>query len=223
MEQFVFVFTGILENFTRAEAEALIKGKGHLISDTVNQKTSFLIAGVRAGDKLARAARTGTPVITEQQFSEMIKNLQPFSVEPVLLKAKPGIVYMIGEIGYEYNDEVYNKSEGVTPTKLYRDPNKARTEMLKMEKEQWKTWDHPLTAMHYSVDECVKNGRLLESVLKRNGITAHIDEIYEMSYGDDLESEIINAVLKMSETDFQLFYDSMNVHFYEMHEVEFDD
>lgn len=223
MERLVFVFTGILEEFTRAEAEAMVKEKGHMISDTVNQKTSFLIAGVRAGEKLTRAGRTGTPVITEKQFSEMIKDLKPFSSEPVLLKAKPGILYMIGEISYEYNDEVYNKSEGITPTKLFRDPNKARAEMIKLEKKEWNDWDHPLTTMNYSLEDSIKNERLLTSVLRRNGVLASADEILNVSYDDSLEHEIYAAIQKMNATDFGLFYDSVNIRFHEICEVEFPD
>jgi DNA ligase (NAD+) len=68
-----FVFTGALTQFTREEAEELAKKHGGRASGSVSKNTSFVIAGKNAGSKLARARELNVPVISEEDFLEMIQ------------------------------------------------------------------------------------------------------------------------------------------------------
>lgn len=68
-----FVFTGTLVRFTRAEAEAKVARKGGKVGATVTKLTSYMVAGEKAGSKLARAAELGVPVITEEEFLAMVE------------------------------------------------------------------------------------------------------------------------------------------------------
>lgn len=68
-----FVLTGALEQFTRDEAAAIIESYGGKASGSVSKKTSYVLAGENAGSKLTKAQSLGIPVITEQEFSDMIR------------------------------------------------------------------------------------------------------------------------------------------------------
>ena len=68
-----FVLTGALEMFTRDEAAAIIEERGGKASGSVSKKTSYVVAGANAGSKLTKANQLGIPVLTEQEFLDMVK------------------------------------------------------------------------------------------------------------------------------------------------------
>ncbi len=68
-----FVLTGTLEKYTRDEASEIIENFGGKTSGSVSKKTSYVLAGEDAGNKLSKAQSLDIPVITETQFEEMIK------------------------------------------------------------------------------------------------------------------------------------------------------
>lgn len=67
-----FVLTGSLVSFTRDEAEAIIESFGGKASSSVSKKTSYVVSGEEAGSKLTKAQSLGVPVLTEDEFKEMI-------------------------------------------------------------------------------------------------------------------------------------------------------
>ncbi len=67
-----FVFTGALSLYTRDEAERLAKQNGGRVSGSVSKNTSYVVAGENAGSKLEKAQQLGVPVISEQEFQEML-------------------------------------------------------------------------------------------------------------------------------------------------------
>ena len=68
-----FVLTGALQNYTREEASAIIERYGGKASGSVSKKTSYVLAGENAGSKLTKAQELGIPVISEDEFAEMIR------------------------------------------------------------------------------------------------------------------------------------------------------
>ena len=66
-----FVVTGRLQNFSRAQIEARVKELGGAASSSVSGRTDYLIAGEDAGSKLADAERSGTTVLSEDEFLAM--------------------------------------------------------------------------------------------------------------------------------------------------------
>ena len=68
-----FVLTGSLEKYTRKEAEELIEKFGGKTSSSVSKKTNYVLAGEDAGSKLTKAQSLGVTIISEDDFSEMIK------------------------------------------------------------------------------------------------------------------------------------------------------
>jgi DNA ligase (NAD+) len=68
-----FVFTGALTQFTREEAEALVKERGGKASGSVSKRTDYVVAGEAAGSKLAKARELRIKVISEDEFRDLLK------------------------------------------------------------------------------------------------------------------------------------------------------
>ena len=68
-----FVLTGALNLFTREEATEKIESFGGKSSGSVSKKTSYVVAGENAGSKLKKANELGIPVLSEQEFLEMLQ------------------------------------------------------------------------------------------------------------------------------------------------------
>lgn len=59
------VITGTLSKLTRDEAQRALSERGASLSDSVNKKTHYLIAGIKPSSKLQKAQSLGIPVLTE--------------------------------------------------------------------------------------------------------------------------------------------------------------
>ncbi len=68
-----FVFTGSLENFTRKEAGEMVEKHGGRSSGSVSKNTSYVIAGPGAGSKLTKAQSLSVPVISEDDFLDLLQ------------------------------------------------------------------------------------------------------------------------------------------------------
>ena len=68
-----FVLTGALNKFTREEATEKIEYFGGKAAGSVSKKTSYVVVGENAGSKERKARELGIPILTEQQFLEMIQ------------------------------------------------------------------------------------------------------------------------------------------------------
>ncbi len=67
-----FVITGTLPTLSRKDAENLIKKHGGKPVSSVSKKTSFLLAGEKAGSKLKKAESLGVEIIDESQIYSMV-------------------------------------------------------------------------------------------------------------------------------------------------------
>lgn len=68
------VLTGTLHLMTREEATAKLEACGAKVTGSVSKKTDLVVAGEKAGSKLAKAEQLGIPVITDE--NELIRLLQ---------------------------------------------------------------------------------------------------------------------------------------------------
>ena len=68
-----WVLTGALENLTRQQAKEHLVALGARVAGSVSAKTAQVIAGARAGSKLAQAEKLDVPVMDETQFLEWLK------------------------------------------------------------------------------------------------------------------------------------------------------
>ena len=69
----IFVLTGTLERFTRDQASEMIEKQGGKVSGSVSKKTNFVVAGDSAGSKLKKANELGIPVLSEEDFLNLIQ------------------------------------------------------------------------------------------------------------------------------------------------------
>lgn len=67
-----FVLTGALSKFTREEATEKIELLGGKAAGSVSKKTSFVVAGENAGSKERIARELGIPILTEDEFLDML-------------------------------------------------------------------------------------------------------------------------------------------------------
>lgn len=67
------VLTGTLSRFTREEATEKIELFGGKASGSVSKRTSFVVSGENAGSKERKARELGIPVLSEDDFLEMLK------------------------------------------------------------------------------------------------------------------------------------------------------
>lgn len=68
----IFVLTGSLEHFSRDEAKEKIKERGGKVSSSVSKKTTYVVAGDDPGSKLEDAKKTGTAILTEEEFRQLL-------------------------------------------------------------------------------------------------------------------------------------------------------
>ena len=67
-----FVLTGALSKFTREEATEKIELLGGKAAGSVSKKTSYVVVGENAGSKERKARELGIPILTEDEFLEML-------------------------------------------------------------------------------------------------------------------------------------------------------
>jgi len=67
------VFTGELKDYSRLQAEELVRNLGGNPSSTVSKSTDFLVAGAKPGSKFEKAKKLNVMIIDEKKFKEMIK------------------------------------------------------------------------------------------------------------------------------------------------------
>ena len=72
LEGMTVVVTGALDGYSRAAAREAVVDRGGRSTEDVSVKTNVLVAGKRAGSKLAKAEALGVPVIDEAAFDRLL-------------------------------------------------------------------------------------------------------------------------------------------------------
>ena len=69
----IFVISGVFHQMSRNELKKAIEDNGGKVSSSISKKTTFIVAGDNMGpSKLAKAENLGIPIISEQDFIDMI-------------------------------------------------------------------------------------------------------------------------------------------------------
>jgi DNA ligase (NAD+) len=73
LEGKTLVVTGALVEYTRDEIKRLIEQHGGRAASSVSKKTDYVVAGENAGSKLTKAQQLGVPVLTEDEFEQLVR------------------------------------------------------------------------------------------------------------------------------------------------------
>jgi DNA ligase (NAD+) len=73
LEGKTLVVTGTLVKYSRDQINELITQHGGHAASSVSKKTDYVVAGESAGSKLAKAQELGVPILTEDQFEELLQ------------------------------------------------------------------------------------------------------------------------------------------------------
>jgi DNA ligase (NAD+) len=68
-----FVFSGTLPSMTRDQARQFVESRGGRVSSSVTRKTDYLVVGTDPGSKLAQAERLGVTVLSEDEFTGLMR------------------------------------------------------------------------------------------------------------------------------------------------------
>lgn len=77
-----FVLTGTLPTLSRDDAAQRIEAVGGKVSGSVSKKTSYVVAGVEAGSKLAKAEELGIAILDEEALLKLINTGPPDGAPP---------------------------------------------------------------------------------------------------------------------------------------------
>jgi DNA ligase (NAD+) len=66
------VITGVLKEFSRQQAEQVVREAGGKVSSSVSKKTDFVVAGEDPGSKLQKARDLGVEVLDEERFKKVL-------------------------------------------------------------------------------------------------------------------------------------------------------
>jgi DNA ligase (NAD+) len=69
------VVTGTLESMSRDEAGEKLRALGAKVAGSVSKKTSFIVAGAKAGSKLTKAEALGVNILDEQALLDLLQPL----------------------------------------------------------------------------------------------------------------------------------------------------
>jgi hypothetical protein len=135
-------------------------------------------------------------------------------------------LYMIAEIGYEYNDEVYHRPEsgGINPVALYRDRQKADAEAARRTLAYARGAD--LRYYGYEVEDILRGGRY-EKTSRRafeDLMNKYVPE-FDLSNTEGWKGfvDIENAVKQMTDEEVVELLSYTTLNFFEVREVVLED
>lgn len=79
-----FVLTGTLPHFTREEMTEIIERLGGKVASSVSRKTTYVLAGENPGSKYQRAQQLGIPIISEEEFLQLLNLSSPEELRKML-------------------------------------------------------------------------------------------------------------------------------------------
>lgn len=127
--------------------------------------------------------------------------------------------YVITEIGYEYNDEIYYQGEsgGGTPVKVYLDKDKAQAELDRLNLESLVTCE--IGEYAYDLEDIIDDMSAFEKIIKKYDKTEQVS--VEDSY--ELGNWFAKHAPNFSQADKKKLLEIVSLEFYTLTEVEIDD
>lgn len=122
-------------------------------------------------------------------------------------------LYIISEVGWDYDDNNYYSHDGVHPTKAFRSKQKALEELDKISLHRFK--ENFSEINYYGYDEVFDSD------------SAEQSKIFEKLFQTDLpgftRTQNIQFVVQPSEADWKELYNCCNIRWYSIAEIEVED
>ena len=127
--------------------------------------------------------------------------------------------YVITEIGYEYNDEIYsqNDSGGGTPIRVFLDKEKAQAEVNRMNIDSLISCE--IGSYAYDLEEIIDDIPAFEKIISKYDLKKEVN----MKESYDLGKWFASNASKFSESDKVKLLDLVMLEFFSITEVEIDD
>ena len=74
LKDLTFVITGTLPSMSRSQARSIIEQYGGKVTGSVSRRTSYLVAGDKAGSKLTKAQQLEIPILDEESLQKLIQD-----------------------------------------------------------------------------------------------------------------------------------------------------
>lgn len=74
LKELTYVITGTLSTMGRNDAKAHLLALGAKVAGSVSAKTHYLVAGEKAGSKLAKAQQLGVNILTEEELIQLLQS-----------------------------------------------------------------------------------------------------------------------------------------------------
>lgn len=126
-------------------------------------------------------------------------------------------LYVVGKIGYEYNDEIYYKggSGGIEPVTVYTSKERATAEAQKANLEQFLKED--FMAYCYDVEDIFNDINSAQKLLEKYG---YEERLSELAYEGD---EVMSIIKQMTQSDQLAFIETINLQFFDVREVKLEE
>jgi hypothetical protein len=136
-------------------------------------------------------------------------------------------LYLVAEIGYEYNDEIYHSGENnsVIPVVLYRDPQKAAAVAAQRTLNLVRTEE--LSHYGYSLEDILAYEHRRDKTKKRafEDLMNKYDPEFDLGdmHGWDSMQRLDEVIKRMTEEDLVELLSYLNLKFFEVREVVLED
>lgn len=127
-------------------------------------------------------------------------------------------LYIISEIGWDYDDNNYYRSDGVYPSKAFRSKQKAIEELDKMSLQRFKSSFDEIS--NYGYD----NDRFNSNLAQKYKI---FEKLFELSLEEWLtkssNQDFVDWVVEPTEEDWKQLYECCYVDWYSIAEIDVED
>ncbi len=134
----------------------------------------------------------------------------------------PEVMYVVGEVGFEYNDEIYTQSsdQAVTPVVVYRSEERAWEVAYQMTIDAILAKQIDLGQYGYDIGEIIEDFDTFRDLVER-----YKPGFYESFYDEPYsrEDEIAMIVSLMNQEERTQFIESLGFSLYTVYEVEVGD
>lgn len=125
------------------------------------------------------------------------------------------ILYVVSEVGWEYDDNNYYSIDGVFPAKAFKSKEKAKEELYNMSLRKFKSNFYEIRNYGYEDYE-----RFDADLAEKSKI---FEKLFEASLEDWVQNTEVDFVVQPTDQDWKDLYDCYNGSWYSIAEIELEE